>query len=513
MESIENYKFEKRFETIMKIYKKAFLILICIVLSGVSAYPQHNIDEAVKLISSDELMKTVEVLASEEFAGRLSGSPGYNMAADYINKAFQKLKLKPAFDDGYYQFLNVEYNEIMPGYKFGFINQTGNKREYKLGKDFVFRGFTGSGNFTAEAVFCGYGISQPEIGYNDYENIDVKDKVVIVFKGNPGWRIDTLQWNEGFPRQKANIAASYGAKGILFVSSPANKNPQAVIGSVFHGAGEQNVDFPQLHIEIDAADELLSGTGFTLKDLQLKIDSLKKPYPVRTNSIVELNVNAKYEKEKGTMNVAALLEGFHPELKNEYIIIAAHLDHVGSQAGEIYFPGANDNASGSAAVLEIARAFSNSGIKPARSIIFALLASEEQGLHGAEFLASNPPIPVENITAMINLDCVGYGDSIQIGNGKSSPLLWEIAKRCDSKTTKLMVERTWSGGGADATPFHYKGIPSLYFVTTNSYEHLHKTTDLPATLNKKLFEKITQLAFLTLIEVSGEKYIKEEVRK
>lgn len=488
-------------------------LIIYSIIFNLNLVAQHNYEEVIKYINSDNLIETVSLLSSKEFAGRLSGSEGYNLAAEFVKEEFQKLQLKPAFSDDYFQFLNVEYNEILPGYKFNLIKGEDDNREYRLGKDFVFRGFTGSGNFTAEVVFCGYGISQPEIGYNDYENISVKNKIVIVFKANPGWTIEDKNWIEGLPREKANIAASYGAKGILFVSSPANKNPQPIIGSVLHGKGEQNVNFPQLHIEIDVANELLSNTGFSLKELQTRIDSLRQPYSLDAETVVELEVKSHYEKEKTTMNIAALLEGTHPELKNEYILVTAHLDHVGSQAGEIYFPGANDNASGSAAVLQIARALVESGIKPDRSIIFSLFASEEQGLHGAEFFASNPPVPIENITAMINLDCIGYGDSIQVGNGKSVPILWKIAKRCDSNHSKLMVDRTWSGGGADATPFHKKGVPALYFVTTNSYEHLHKTTDLPETINKTLFEKITQLAFLTVIEMSGKNYIREEIRE
>ena len=214
-----------------------------------------------------------------------------------------------------------------------------------------------------------------------------------------------------------------------------------------------------------------------------------------------------------TMNVVGLLEGSEPLLKNEYLVVGAHLDHVGSQAGEIFAPGANDNASGSTAALEIARAFVNSGIQPKRSIIFVLFASEELGLVGSTFFVNQSPVSLNKIVAMLNLDCIGYGDSIQVGNGKSSPKLWNIARRQDSLYTKMMVEATWNGGGADAGPFHDKGIPAAYFVTTNSYAHLHYMTDTPETLNKSLFEKITKLAYLTAFDVADGIYIREEVIK
>jgi Zn-dependent M28 family amino/carboxypeptidase len=154
-----------------------------------------------------------------------------------------------------------------------------------------------------------------------------------------------------------------------------------------------------------------------------------------------------------------------------------------------------------------------SGIKLKRSIIFILFASEELGLVGASHFVDRSTVPLEKITAMINLDCVGYGDSIQIGNGKSSPKLWNIARQLDSLNTKMMVQATWNGGGADAGPFHDKGIPAAYFVTTNSYAHLHYMTDTPETLNKSLFEKITKLAYLTAFEVANGDYNREEIIK
>jgi Zn-dependent M28 family amino/carboxypeptidase len=144
-----------------------------------------------------------------------------------------------------------------------------------------------------------------------------------------------------------------------------------------------------------------------------------------------------------------------------------------------------------------------------RSIIFALFASEEIGLAGSKYFAEHPPVPIDQITAMINLDCIGYGDSIRLGNGKSAPKLWELAKQIDNENFNYTVESTWAGGGADASPFNEKGIPSIYFVTTNSYDHLHYITDTPETLNKSLFEKISRLAYMTAYEVAQNNYHRE----
>ncbi|MBI5730803.1 MAG: M20/M25/M40 family metallo-hydrolase [Ignavibacteriales bacterium] len=482
----------------MKLQKFLFLISVFLFLN-VFNYAQ---------IKKEELIKTVEFLASKELAGRLPGSDGYTKAANFIAGELAKLNFLPGGDDNYFQKLKVEYNEILAPEHFSVIKD-GKTINYKIGDDYAYRGFTGAGNFTAPVVFCGYGLSQSELGYDDYSGIDVKGKVVLAFKYNPKWNIDGKNFINGNPREKAIVAANHGAIGILFVSFPNDAEPQRPIGSVIHGEGEQMINFPEIHIDLPAADEILSGSNHTLKDLQTLIDSTKKPYSIQLVPKVDIEVHTKYEKEKEVVNVVGMIEGSDPGLKKEYLIIGAHLDHVGSQAGKIYFPGANDNASGSAALLQIAREFSKAQEKPKRSIIFAFFASEEQGLYGSKYFSENMKFSKEKVKAMINLDCVGYGDSIQIGGGESAQALWNIAKQIDNGNDKLLVTRTWKGGGADAEPFYEKGIQTLYFVTTNSYKHLHMLSDKPETLNlpvrqagQNLFEAITKLAFKTIVKIA-----------
>ena len=488
----------------MKPQKFLFLISVFLFLS-ISIYAQ---------IKKEELMKTVEFLASKELAGRLPGSEGYTKAANFMAAELSKLKIKPGGDDGgYFQKLKVEYNEILAPEHFSVIKD-GKTINYKIGDDYAYRGFTGAGKFIAPVVFCGYGLSQPELGYDDYSGIDVKGKVVLAFKYNPKWNVDGKNFTSGNPREKAIVAAKHGAIGILFVSFPNDAEPQRPIGSVIHGEGEQMINFPEIHIDLPVADEIFSGGNHTLKDLQTLIDSTKKPFSLPLIQKVDLEVNTKYEKEKEVVNVVGMIEGSDPELKNEYLIIGAHLDHVGSQARlvsdsserahKIYFPGANDNASGSAALLQIAREFSRTNQKTKRSVVFVFFASEEQGLNGSRFFSENMKFLKEKVKAMINLDCVGYGDSIQIGGGESAQALWNIAKQIDNENDNLLVTRTWKGGGADAEPFYEKGIQTLYFVTTNSYKHLHMLSDKPETLNQNLFEALTKLAFKTALQISNQ---------
>jgi hypothetical protein len=490
------------------------IIVSFIIVLHFGSYSQNKVNDipGLSTISQKDLMETVEFLASKDLAGRMSGSEGYNKAAKYTADQLKELNLKPMGDNGYFQNFKVEYNEIYSPVKLNLINGD-TKTEYKLGKDFVFRGFTGSGNIKAPVVFCGYGITKPEFGYDDYANVDVKGKIVLAFKHNPSWKIGGKDWGGNYPRYKASVAAKHGAVGILFVSTQNEKIPQKIIMSILEGEGEQNENFPQAHVDIPVAEKFLADTENNLSALQTKIDSVKAPFSFELKTSAEVEVHTKYFKEHNTMNVVGVLEGSDPSLKSEYLVVGAHLDHVGSEAGQIFAPGANDNASGSAAVLEIAEAFVKGKVKPKRSIIFVLFASEEIGLHGSKFFVNHSPVPLKNIVAMVNLDCIGCGDSIQVGNGKSAPTLWNIAKSIDSLSTKMMVDVTWNGGGADASPFHEKGIPVAYFVTTNGYEHLHYMTDTPETLNKELFEKITKLAYMAAYEVAEGRYTKESVKE
>lgn len=463
-------------------------------------------------ISIENLMETVEFLASPELGGRLAGSQGLMEAAQFGADRFEANGLTPAGDFGFFQPFHVEYNQILPGSHMTIIENDGQHISLVLGEDYSFRGLTGAGEVAAEVVFAGYGISRPDLGYDDYAGLDVTGKVVMIYKPNPAWRIDDQPWGDGGIRVKAGLAQRMGAAAVIFAPRPSDTFGRMPIGSVAHGGGEHLFDLPQLEVSNRIADSLLAPKGVSLASLQQKIDSLRSPASLPTGSLVSVIAVTEYVAEQPTVNVVALLEGIHPELKNEYLVIGAHIDHVGSQAGEVYYPGANDNASGAAAVIELARVFSKMQTKPERSILFVLFDAEESGLEGARYFVENAPVPVEKIAAMLNFDSMAHGDSIQVGSGLSNPGLYEIAKAADVAGSGLLTSNTWRGGGADATPFYEKGVPTLYFVSTNSYTHLHLPSDKPETLNPELFKAITKLGFEVALEVAMGRYEREKVQ-
>jgi len=494
----------------MKYFLLIFPIILLLSLKG-NEKDKHRLEKALNFIDTASLMQSVRFLSTDSLLGRLPGSIGYNIAANWA--ASKLTELKPFGNSGYFQEFNIEYNEIKGPISFVVIENNQKKHDFILGEDFVCRGFTGSGKVYAPIVFCGYGLSLPAFGYDDYASVNVKGKIVLIFKQNPSWQITGIDWPELSIRSKSRTAFEHGAIAVLFVPLPNTHNPQKPIGSMMDGGGENLSNIPQLQISVQSADIILNDQKSSLSSLQKQIDSTEVPNSIELTNTAFIEVHADYYKEKPTMNVIALLEGSDPILKNEYFIIGAHLDHVGSQAGKIIFPGANDNASGSAALLQISLAYIKGKLKPKRSIIFALFACEEHHLDGSKYLAEHLNIPTEKITAMLNLDCIAFGDSIQIGGGKSAPLLYHISHQLDSSYTKMLTSKTWYGGGADAQPFFDKGIPTLYFASLNSYTHLHLLTDKPETLNKLLFQKITQLAFLTSWEIANGNYQKEEIIK
>ncbi len=457
-------------------------------------------------ITQNDLLKTVKYLSSKELDGRMSGSEGYDKAARYMADEFRKLKLKPLGDNGtYFQNFLIEYNEINTC-KLSLVRDNNVINNYRLGDEFVCRNFTGSGDFTAPVVFCGYGISIPGQNYDDYKGVDVKGKIALIFKQNPSWKLNNKDWATAYAREKAHTAAEHGAIGVLLVSLPNDKKPQKPIGSAMEGKTEQLENFPMMHIDLSIVGDFFEGSGHNIKELQSKIDTLKQPFSLNLNASAKIDVKAKYYKDKNTEDVIGLMEGTDPQLKNEYIFLTAHLDHVGSQAGQIYFPGANDNASGAATVLQLARAFAREPVKPKRSIIFSMQSCEESACENVKYFKDDFPSIYDNIIVQLAFDCIAFGDSLQIRNGEKAQTLWRLTKAQDMANAKIMVSETLSKNAADSAIAAEKGTQYLYFVTKNSYGHLHLLTDTPETLNMPLFENVSKLGYLTAFQAAQGNY-------
>lgn len=488
------------------------LLPLCVALGApAAAAPSSAPESGLAALVADSLLADVAYLAAPRLDGRLSGSAGYLEAARWAADRFAALGLEPGGDAdgdgarGWLQWLEAEYNEILGTPRLTVTGPDGAPVSLRAGPDFTARGFSGAGQVEAEVVFTGYGLSQPERGYDDYAGIDVRGKIVLCFKPNPAWSPDSTGWvaHSQTARQKSLAARAHGAVGLLWCDTGSAERPaRPPIGSVLHGPGEQPRDFPQLEISETVADLLLGGPE-AARRLRAQLDAQKQPLSrALDGQRAAVSVEARYEPRHPTCNVVGVLRGADPALDGQPLVIGAHLDHIGRQGPGLYFPGANDNASGSAAVLRLAEAFTRADRRPARPVVFVLFAGEESGLEGAKHHAANPRLPVADTVAMFNLDCVAFGDSVQVGSGRTSPALWARVRELDAAHDACTVARTWGGGGADATPFHEMGVPTLYWATTNSYRWLHDPGDVPATLNGPLYEKLVRLCFRAAWDVA-----------
>ncbi|MFH1463181.1 MAG: M20/M25/M40 family metallo-hydrolase [Pseudomonadota bacterium] len=459
-----------------------------------------------EIITPEALGTTVGWLASPALRGRLPGTDGYDRAARWAAARFGALGLRPVDPAGdFLQRFPLELNEIsrchleIPGWDGPPLVQ---------GVDYACRGFTGSGRFAAPVAFVGYGLSLPEQGWDEHAGLDLSGRALLCFKQPPTWKLDDVGWGEAaMPRPRAAWAQAHGARAVLTVSRPDNAWSPQPIGSVMHGPGEQQPDLPQLEVSPALATFLTRETGLDLPALQAAIDTPRAPASRLLAATVSVDVRAYYEPEAPAANVVALLPGADPVLREEIVIVGAHLDHVGAQ-GEVVYPGANDNASGSAVVLALAEAFAASPEPPARSVLFILFAAEESGLLGSAWFVAHPLVDLEQVVAVLNLDCVGHGPGqLELGGGGASPDLWALARGLDDDA--MTVEETWPGGGADLQAFFDAGLPTLYFVTEGSYTHLHKPSDTLETLDLELLARVGRLCFRTLAAVARGEYRRE----
>ena len=454
------------------------------------------IDQYIEIKSSN-LMQHVKVLAADNMRGRMPGDIGYRRAMDYCIDFFKNHGLQPAFpDDSFEQPFTMETCCVTDADVTLTMNGE-ETRKMELGHDYVCRALTGDGDVSGELVFVGYCCTDDD--FNELENVDLQGKIAVSFKHPPPWIKPAKPM---LPREKAHILKKHGAVGLVIVPNPNRAYPDRLSVSWVE-KGEYIPGFPLLVLADHQADTLFGSEADTLAGIQYNIDHNRtihsRPLPARMN----IRLDTIYKPEDTSWNVAAILPGSDPELKHDTVLLGAHLDHVGIQGETTIFNGAQDNASGVAAVLEMARIFAD-GPAPRRSIAFALFGAEEAGLLGSIHYANNPPHSMEDTVAMLNLDCMGAGTGCDMRGRKAYPELFELLDRMNEDFVNLKDSMAdHPAGGADAKPFEDAGVPNMYFVSSSAYRHLHMASDTTETLNPPLFEAISRLAYLTASELAS----------
>jgi len=480
--------------------KKAFLLLLY--LFSLSAQAQNKIHNPE--ITSEEIKQIIYFLASDSMKGRFTGSPEEHKVGDYIKNEFQLYGLKPVFNGKWYQeFPFIEKVELTKNNSINLIIKGINKNLI-VNKDFTTAPFSGKGKASGEIIYAGYGISAPKLNYDDYDKLDVKGKIVLVMTNNPEHDSSRSEFDRySSYRTKATTAKEKGAAGIIFVNGYSPKNDEDPLIKLHYDGAPGIADFPALQIKRKIADELFKSRKLDFSVLQKNIDINKKPNSfILKNVKVSLETEAKEISNKGH-NVAGLIEGSDPVLKNEYIVIGAHYDHLGIDQlleasmykgkEKLIHHGADDNASGTTGVLEISEKLAAIRSQLKRSIIFVAFSGEELGILGSTYFVNNPPIELKNIVAMLNMDMIGRLNNDNaltvIGAGTSSK--WKDLLNEKNKYGFKLAFSDGGLGGSDHQSFSNKGIPVLFFFT-GMHSDYHKPSDTPDKINTSGEEKVAK---------------------
>ena len=484
--------------------------LLALIL-GVSTLYVNSAPAPIADLSASTYLQYVTYLSRDEMKGRGNGSPELVQAGDYIASQFKAAGLQPMGDNGtYFQSL-----EITTGTEFGPNNQlTVNGRALKLNDDYVPIAFSNSARVTGPVVFAGYGITAPELKYDDYQGIDARNKIVVVLRHEPQ-ELDEHSVFDGknftshatFDHKAAN-AKLHGALGIIFITDPNNHRPdQEEVGTATRGAPPENIGIPSVHAKREPFIAMFNSSGKDLAAIQKQIDADLKPESFDLPAVMVAISTDIVRVRKPVRNVIGALPGSDPALKNEWVVVGAHYDHLGlgdshslapSLIGQIHH-GADDNASGTSGVIELAGVVSRD--KPAfkRSVLFMTFAGEELGLLGSNYFVNHPTIPLDNVMGMINLDMIGRvtNDRLFIEGVGTSPKFKPWVDEFN-KSVGLKVDYSNSGfGGSDHMSFNIKRIPVIFFFS-GLHSDYHKPSDTYDKINAPGAIKVLTLVYMTL---------------
>ncbi len=452
--------------------------------------------------SLDTLLTHIRELGLSRYEGRMAGTDGYLDAADYVIEALQRYGVQP-YKGEWAQYFETECNKIENCTFNSYINPN-NRQIYVLGRDFCCAGMTGRGYADASVVFCGYGIDNP--AFNEYANVDAKGKIVMVMSGVPNFLPSSVTDKYVHLRDKARAAQRHGACAIVVVNMSPTCSPYEVQGAVYSGALPHLATFPIIQSTRDCGERLLKEELMNLQEAVQKIQQTKEPQSFHLRKKFEIDVNAKYHPASLTANIIGIYPGSDPKLAEEYIVVGANLDHVGMQGTTCLFPGADDNASGVAALLETARMLQFSYDQPSRSIIFVLFSAGEQQHLGSQIFVSNFT-PLKSIEAFINISAVGCGDSISVLGNKRYPKLWNVARKVDTTyCTSDMVVGVKTLPKGDAVAFDHVGIPSINITNYKGLRHAHVPSDIVENIDRRYIVKATRLLFETVLDLSFGEY-------
>jgi hypothetical protein len=450
-------------------------------------------------------LNDIKALSAPSMEGRGDDNKGLTRAAHMLEKRYRQLGLKPAGSNSYFQPFTVITGATLRSHNRFSVQDEGQKHELKLNQDFVSFSFSSSGSVSAPVVFAGYGASADEFGYDDYGGTDVKDKIVVVLRYEPAGFAEK-SGNTGLTRHaqlitKAINARNHGAKALVLINGKLGDGEEDLLTRFGSVSGPENTGIVLVQVKNEVADRWFHAAGKSLTEVQGQINHATKPQSFSFPDTLHMSINVDIETTRATVNnVLAYLPG----KTDQYVIIGAHYDHLGrgnydslapSQIGQIH-PGADDNASGTAGVLELARMFAPMKGQLERGILFASFAGEELGLLGSAHWVQEPTLPLDKAVAMLNMDMIGRikDDKVYIGGVGTGSTLKTVVEQAQAKSN-FKVEYSPGGYSAsDHTSFVSKHIPVLFFFS-GLHSDYHKPSDT--------WEKINPQAAARLVDVIG----------
>ena len=472
--------------------KRTFILLAFL---SIAVHAQNTTD-----ITANEIKEHITYLASDELEGRMTGTEALYKAADYLRDEFERYGLKPLFDGSYFQeFPFTEKLEIADNNKVELHTDIGNSietYELLLKQDYTPLAFTDNKTIKGDLVFAGYGITANDLNYDDYDGIDVKDKIVVVFRNHPDVKNPHSKFEQySSLRYKATNARDKGAAGIIFINT--NDKPSD----------------PLIELRYDNAGRITDIAAVNLKrsffefikpdDLQNKIDSTKTPasFIIKGKTV---SITTEVNEVKGrSVNVGAYIEPVNDQFPNEYLVIGAHFDHLGWGGDNSLYMGepsihngADDNASGTTGLLELAEKFASIKDKLKRKIVFIGFSGEELGLLGSSYVVNNFPMPIEQNITMINMDMIGRlndkNDLIVYGTGTSSN--WKSILDTKNEYDLNLTFNDEGFGPSDHSSFYGKKVPVLFFFT-GTHSDYHKPSDDTEKINAGGQEKVLRFIY------------------
>jgi len=447
----------------------------------------------------------IKALSAPAMEGRGAGTKGITRAEHLIEKRYKSLGLEPAGTDSYLQPFTVITGAQLKG-KNSFAVLTGDhKRELKAKQDFVPFSFSASGSAHGAMVFAGYGVTAEEFQYDDYAGIDVKDKIVVVLRYEPP-SFAVKGGNQGMTQHsqlvtKAINARNHGAKALVLVNGKLGDGEEDLLTRFGSVNGPEDAGIIFLQAKNAVAEDWVKASGKSLAELQKQIDDSSKPasFALPENQSAALTVSIRTTRAT-VNNVLAYLPG----KTDEYVIIGAHYDHLGrgnidslapSQIGQIH-PGADDNASGTAGVLELARLLAPQKGQLRRGILFMSFAGEELGLLGSSAWVNHPTRPLDKAVAMLNMDMIGRikNDKVYIGGVGTGSTLKAVVEEAQANSGFKIEYSPGGYSSSDHTSFVTKKIPVLFFFS-GLHSDYHKPSDT--------WDKIDPVAATRLLGVVG----------